>query len=422
MLHRRALTGSLLGLAGMAATPLLSGCSGDAEAGTTADLIVWHGYRGREKAALEAVVAVWNQRVPVGGRRVRTVAVPADAMPDKLSAAVPRGRGPDLFIFSHDRLGGWVEAGRTVEPVGFFVEDGQTDRYLPGMVDAMTYKDTLYALPLNYKSIALVYNKALVPTPPTTTADMVRMAKALTDQARGRFGLAYAYDDYFFHAALQNGFGGGVFDGAGDPALASAGNVAAGELLQRWKDADRILPRDPTASLITSLFNEGRAGMIFTGPWFLGEVSDKVDFGVAVLPGLSEAGGAPMRPWLSVEAVFLAAGKPRPKDAFDFAWFLTGPEGGAIMAREGGQLPAAAGAYNDPAIAADPVVAAFKAQAANGVAMPNTPEMTLVWSPADKAIKRMARSEATPAAALADLQREVAASINALRASGGRGA
>lgn len=408
------------GLAALPLLPALASCADESQAGTPGDLIVWHGYRGREKAALELVAKTWNDRLQPGGRRVRTVAVPADAMPDKLSASVPRGRGPDVFIFSHDRLGGWVEAGGTVEPVGFFVEAADRARFLPGMLDAMTYKDTLYALPLNYKSIALIYNKALVPTPPTTTDELVRVAKGLTDQARGRFGLAYAYDDYFFHAALQNGFGGGVFGPDGAPILDAAGNVQAGELLQRWKEVDGILPRDPTASLITNLFNAGRAAMVFTGPWFLGEVAQGIDYGVAVLPGLSEAGGTPMRPWLSVEAVFLAAGKPRPKDAYDFAAFLTGAEGGAIMAREGGQLPAAAGAYADPAVAADPVVAAFRAQAANGVAMPNIPNMTLVWSPADKAIKRIARSEATPQAALADLQREVVGAIDALQASSRR--
>ena len=30
---------------------------------------------------------------------------------DKLAVAVPRGNGPDLFIFAHDRLGDWATSG-----------------------------------------------------------------------------------------------------------------------------------------------------------------------------------------------------------------------------------------------------------------------------------------------------------------------
>jgi maltose-binding protein MalE len=54
--------------------------------------------------------------------------------------------------------------------------------------------------------------------------------------------------------------------------------------------------------------------------------------------------------------------------------------------------------------------------------MPNLPEMTLVWSPADKAMKRFTKMETTSQSAWNDCQTEVQAAIDALRASqaGGR--
>ena len=48
------------------------------------------------------------------------------------------------------------------------------------------------------------------------------MAKKLTNAAAGRFGLAYAYTDFYYHAALMNGFGGGVFDAGRKPTLERA--------------------------------------------------------------------------------------------------------------------------------------------------------------------------------------------------------
>jgi arabinogalactan oligomer / maltooligosaccharide transport system substrate-binding protein len=49
--------------------------------------------------------------------------VPYDAYADKITAAVPRGKGPDVFIYAQDRLGGWVEAGNTIEPIDFFLDE-----------------------------------------------------------------------------------------------------------------------------------------------------------------------------------------------------------------------------------------------------------------------------------------------------------
>jgi hypothetical protein len=84
--------------------------------------VVWHAYRGAEKAAFEKVVGLFEKSPGAKGMKVSTLAIPYDAYADKISAAVPRGKGPDLFIYAQDRLGGWIEAGKTVEPIDFFVD------------------------------------------------------------------------------------------------------------------------------------------------------------------------------------------------------------------------------------------------------------------------------------------------------------
>ena len=56
-----------------------------------ADIVVWHSYRGAEKAALEQVAENFNAQ---SEDKVELQAVPHDAYADKLTAAVPRGQGP----------------------------------------------------------------------------------------------------------------------------------------------------------------------------------------------------------------------------------------------------------------------------------------------------------------------------------------
>src|SRR5687767_12672842 len=93
---------SLLLLAGALAGLSLAPSIADAKTTIT----LWHAYRGKEKQALEQVAATFNKKQ--GEIEVTLVPIPYDAFPDKVTAAVPRGKGPDLFIFAQDRVGDWA--------------------------------------------------------------------------------------------------------------------------------------------------------------------------------------------------------------------------------------------------------------------------------------------------------------------------
>ncbi len=378
-----------------------------------ADLVLWHAYRAEEKAALEKLVAQYNAATK--GPKVTTLAVPYDAFADKISAAVPRGKGPDVFIYAQDRLGGWIEAGNTVEPIDFYLDDALRKRFIPATLEAMTYRGAVYGLPLNYKEITLIYNRKLVKTPPRTTGELVAIAKKLTDKGAGRYGLAYSYTDYYYHAALQNAFGGRVFDSGTKPVLDNPENAKGLELLLKWVDKDQILPKEPSTALITALFNDGKAGMVFSGPWFLGEIAKGIDFGLARLPTVDEAGGKPMRPWITVEGVYVAAPSAQKEAAFAFVKFLTDAAAGKVMALEGRQTPANQAVYQDPKVSADPVLKAFHDQVEVAVPMPNVPEMTGMWGPATTAMSQIVRKSLTPRAALEKAQADVTKNVQGLR-------
>lgn len=378
------------------------------------ELVVWHAYRAEEKAAFEKVVANYN--ASKGGKiKVITLAVPYDAFADKISAAVPRGKGPDIFIYAQDRLGGWIEAGNTIEPIGFYVDDATKARFIPTTMEAMTYQDTIYGLPLNYKVITMIYNKKLVTTPPKTSTELVATAKKLTDPATGKFGLAYSYADFYYHAALMNGFGGGVFGPKRNPTLNSPENVKSIEYLMKWVTADKILPAEPSTALITSLFNEGKAAIVLSGPWFLGEIAKGIQYGLAPLPTIVEAGNKPMKPWMTVEGVYIAPSSKNQEAAYDFLKYVTDLPAAKILAVEGRQTPANKAVYNDPQVANDPTLKAFRQQVEVAVPMPNLPEMTMVWSPATTAMNTITHKSATPKAAMDIAQKAVEQDIARLR-------
>lgn len=390
--------------------------AGQAFAQAANELVVWHAYRGAEKAAFEKVVANFEKTPAAKGMKVSTLAIPYDAYADKISAAVPRGKGPDLFIYAQDRLGGWIEAGKTVEPVDFFVDKPVKDRLLPGMLDAMTYKGGIYGLPINYKMTTLIYNKDLVKTPPKTTDEMVKLAKSLTNAQSGRYGLAYWYTNFYFHSALMNAFGGSVFDKDGKLVVNSPANIASLNQMMTWYKKDGIMPTEPSEALIAAMFNEGKAAMVINGPWFVGDIDKKINVGFAPLP-IVDAAKKPMRPWMTIEGAYVAASSTKKEGAYELAKYLTSEEAGLVLAVEGRQLHTNKNVYNNPKVSGDPVLKAFRDQLENADPMPNRPEMTMVWSPATTAMNKIVKGNATVEAALKEAAATMAESIAALRKS-----
>jgi arabinogalactan oligomer/maltooligosaccharide transport system substrate-binding protein len=379
------------------------------------ELVVWHGYRGHEKTAFEKVVAAYNASRSARGVKVSTLAVPYDAYPDKISATVPRGKGPDVFIYAQDRLGGWIEAGNTIEPIGFYLDAPVKARFLPATLDAMTYRGEIYGLPLNYKVMTMIYNRKLVARPPATSGELVKIAKKLTDVSTGRFGLAYWYSNFYYHAPLMNAFGGGAFDANRKPKLNAPENIRSLDLLMQWVDKDRILPAEASTALVTSLFNEGKAAIVFSGPWFVGEIASGIDFGLAPLPTLDEARGQPLRPWMTVEGVYIARPSTHKDEAYDFVSYVTDLAAAKVLALEGRQTPANQRVYDDPAVGGDPILKVFRQQVTVAVPMPNYLEMTMAWSPLSTAMNSIVQRSATPQAAMDTAQREVEQAIQRLR-------
>ena len=75
---------------------------------------------------------------------------------------------------------------------------------------------------------------------------------------------------------------------------------------------------------------------MFSGPWFLGEIAKGVDYGLAPLPTISENGNKPMRPWITVEGVYVAAPSKNKDAAFAFLKYVTDLPA-AFARRLGGQ-------------------------------------------------------------------------------------
>ncbi|MCB9639458.1 MAG: extracellular solute-binding protein [Myxococcales bacterium] len=365
-------------------------------------LVMWHAYRAEERRALEAVIQQFHKQQDK--IRVRLLAIPYDAYADKISAAIPRGHGPDLFIFAHDRIGDWAK-NKILEPITFWVDGPLLSRFFPKTVQMLAYKNALYGLPLAYKSLALFYNTALVKKPPRTTKEMIALAQSLTDHAKRRFGLAYEASNFYHHAAWVHGFGGRVFKG-GKVAIDSDASVKAMAFAYDLQKKYKLLPAEPTSQLISSLFNTGQVAMVLNGPWFRGEIESRIQYAVVPMPMISET-GKPAAPFLTSEAVLLSRKSKHKRLAFEVMKYLTSKASAMVRMTVGKQPVANRVCYATPEAKKDPILLAFRKQLDHTVPMDNTPAMRVIWAPMLNALGNVFRGQMTAKKALEAAKREI---------------
>lgn len=401
-------------LAGLAVTLALVGAPAalaqDAPlADARPELVLWHAYRAREQEALERFLVELNQRET--RFRVTVLAVPYDAYLDKITAAIPRGRGPDVFVAAHDTIGDWAEA-KTIDPVDDVLDPPMIAQLQPGLVPAVLYRGHAWGVPLAFKSVALWRNTRLVPEAPATLAQLEVAAKQNTGD--GRYGLVYENRLFYFHAPLLFGMGGHIFDEAGRPTLDRPENIASVRYAQRLARELAVVPQETNGALVTSLFVDGKAAMILTGPWARGEIGDAVPLAVSPLPRTD--GGAPLRPFLSVEAAFISGKTARRELAVALVRELAGPECSRRRLVDGAQPVALRAAWDglDEHAADAAILRAFLAQQRDAIPTPNTPAMKSVWSPFDLALGAALGQGVDPRQPLAEAQAKVAAVVQAI--------
>jgi arabinogalactan oligomer/maltooligosaccharide transport system permease protein len=361
-------------------------------------LVLWHSYRGDEERALTSVVHTFEARHP--GVTVDVLTIPFEAYASKLEAAVPRAHGPDLFIQAHQWIGPYL-AEDLIEPVGNAFPDEDVGSFDPVAVKAITWNGVRYGVPVANKCVALYVNEDLVPSVHATLEELVRAAREKIPQ--GGFPLAYTADNAYFHAPFLHAFGGRLVDDTGT--FAFVGDEAAASLaFVRSLLVHHVIPEEPNGALEKQLFMSGRAAAVIESPWLMGELGTSIRYRVEPLPKLA-ATGLPMRPLLTVEAVFATkAGAARPI-ARELARWLGSAEAGMTRVLDGQQVVPRPALWKDPALSGLTNLRAFATAAESAEPMSPTSGMQAAWEPANQALKKVLRGDQEPEAALVEAKR-----------------
>lgn len=317
----------------------------------------------------------------------------------QLAVAGPAGEGPDIIVGAHDWLGELIVNG-LIEPIDLGDLAGDFEQVT---LDAFTWGDQLYGVPIAFESIGLIYNKALVPTPPATWDELLDMAAALTDREQGYYGFLMQMPDPYHTFPLFSATGGYVFgtnpDGTLNPldvGLNNEGSVRGLEVFDHLIESG-LLPVGTDYNTMTSLFNQGRVGMIISGPWALGDAAAAgIDFGFTRIPTID--GGQPA-PFVGVQGFMVSAFSENKILAEVFLKeFVVNTDTYLAMFARDPRPPAYKPALDE--LEDNLIVQGVRESGGAGVPMPSIPEMGSVWTAWSDAIELVMNQELEPKEAL----------------------
>lgn len=353
-------------------------------------LILWHALRGSDHQNLKNDLARFESDT---GITVTALQLPHNAFANKLQVSIPRGNGPDLFIGPHDRVGDWAEAGH-IEPISFWMNQQSYQAFMKAPIEAFTYRQQLYGLPLSCKALALFYNPKLIKEPPSTIEILIdhmqslnkRGSALLPGQASKIWGLAYPeIDSLYFHAPWLHAFRGRVLRGK-HAEVDSKAMLNSIELVKRLRD-QKFIPPEIDGALSSELFRRGQLAFLINGPWFLAELSDfdPEQWAVAPLPRLAQT-QEPLRPYLSVEGVMVSSRTKQAQKAWTLAQYLASKE--LAQKRQGrGELIAYHPSELSPSSTqSNPWHAVFQSQVQEAIPLSNHPNMKSLWTPIKRAL------------------------------------
>jgi maltose/maltodextrin transport system substrate-binding protein len=313
------------------------------------------------------------------------------------------GKGPDLFVYAHDRLGEWVAAGllHAVNPNRAMREDID-----PLAWRGFTQRQRIWGYPYALEAVTLIYNKALVRTPPRDFDEVIALHARL--QAQGKGAILWDYTNPYFSWPLFAAGGGYAFKGradgtydARDFGVDNAGALAGAELLGRLL-RERVMPMGSGYAEMEAAVAQGRVAMMINGPWaWVNLRRVGVDFGVARIPAVA---GKAAAPFVGVKGVFLSRATRQREVAVEFVeqhmLSLRGLR--SIDRAEPIGAPASRAYLHE--LLADPVVgprvAGIMDSARDGVPTPSIPEISRFWAAMKSALTNLSEGRQTPAQAL----------------------
>ncbi|TAA46937.1 maltose/maltodextrin ABC transporter substrate-binding protein MalE [Corallincola spongiicola] len=289
------------------------------------------------------------------------------------------GDGPDIYFWPHDRMGDWARGGLISE-----IKPSPELRAsaIDYAWDAVTVDGRVYGYPIAIEAISLIYNKALIDTPPASFEEMFALDKKLMAE-KGVNAILWDYNNTYYTWPLLAANGGYVFArkdsgyDVKDTGVNKPGAKVGAKLLKRMLD-EGLMPRNSDYSIMEMKFKKQEIAMMLNGPWYWDDLQKEgIDFGVTPLPTVD---GHPAKPFVGVWAAMINLASPNALLVKELLNNYLMTEENQRLLYTSGELGAMANKNLQKELEKDPMVQAVYASAAMGEPMPNAAAMGRFWS------------------------------------------
>ncbi len=332
-------------------------------------LVIWHDKEEAVISVLEAYVATACPDLEITFEKKTSL---TDSL--KLVGNDPNA-APDMFIFAHDKVGVFAEMG-ILAPISELVS---LEGYLPMTLEAATYKDNIYQLPLYFETLLFMYNRRYMQDNevPKTTGELLEYMKNNT--GRGRYGFVEQHSTAYYSAAWIHGFGGSIVSEEGVPfpdAQAVKDALSYHLRFVEW------MPGETEYNTVNTLFLDGKADATIGGPWMVPSArAAEIDLGIAAMPVVDETGKA-LAPYSGVQGIHVLnfAAQNKTEAVKKLLTALQAPEVGISLALASGCAPAKTECSEDPKVTEDELVQIMRAPAEIAIPPPTIPELAVMWT------------------------------------------
>ncbi|MBF58621.1 maltose/maltodextrin ABC transporter substrate-binding protein MalE [Halomonas sp. FeN2] len=355
-------------------------------------LTIWMG----DNKGQEGIQLLANQFLEETGIEVEVVF--PDNLTDRFQQAAGSGQGPDIVIWAHDRIGEWAQSGllKQIAPSDSFRES-----FYDFSWEAALWNGETYGYPISVESLGLIYNKALVDTPPESFAELMQLDETLSRE--GKKAILFDYSEPYYGWTLLAANGGYPFKqtDAGydvtDIGVNNEGAVQGAELLVELIESD-VVPRGTDYSIMDNRFNKGEVATMISGPWAWPNLERSgIDYGVALLPKVGDERAKPM---FGVMTAMINSASPNDFLAVEFLENYLLSEEGMRTFNSDGSLGAVAHIDYQAELADNPNISATLENAEVGMPMPNIPEMGAFWAAMEPALQNIGSGRQSPQEAL----------------------
>ncbi len=351
------------------------------------EISIWH---DGDEAIMDVIESQVNEKL--GGDGITVKFEKKSGLTDQIKLYGNDGEnGPDMYMYAHDSLGTFVEMG-VLSPLSDIVGEEVYADMLPMTQEAGLYKGEQYLLPVYFETLLFMYNKDLWEGEvPSTTEDLYTYMEAHTDTAAGTYALVNQHSTAYNVSPFINGFGGYIIDEDAAPGLADEKTKEAIEYNKKFA----ALQADGDYNTVTTLFNEGKAAAIIGGPWLVPGIKDAgIDLGIQSLSDFTLPGGESLAPYSGIQGIGVMkhAAEEKKDAAAKVLAALAAPEVGIALAEKASCAPANQKAYDEDSVSNDEMIAAMKRTAETAKPMPNIPEMSVMWGPAESLLAAVNKS------------------------------